>query len=163
MNMKRTLFHMMQTGSLRIVVCTLALGLSATAFAQTDDEEEEEVETSIKQPDRSKLQQAAYPTITLKGVVTDQATKQPLAGIQLRALGYDRYTAMTGEDGSFTIKVPTFTTALYVYASQYLPQQVAITAGNESQTIAICRRWWCLDVYPWFEQHHQRCSAAHCH
>ena len=137
MNMKRTLFHMMQTGSLRIVVCTLALGLSATAFAQTDDEEEEEVETSIKQPDRSKLQQAAYPTITLKGVVTDQATKQPLAGIQLRALGYDRYTAMTGEDGSFTIKVPTFTTALYVYASQYLPQQVAITAGNESQTIAI--------------------------
>ena len=128
---------MMQTGSLRIVVCTLALGLSATAFAQTDDEEEEEVETSIKQPDRSKLQQAAYPTITLKGVVTDQATKQPLAGIQLRALGYDRYTAMTGEDGSFTIKVPTFTTALYVYASQYLPQQVAITAGNESQTIAI--------------------------
>ena len=137
MNMKRTLFHMMQTGSLRIVVCTLALGLSATAFAQTDDEEEEEVETSIKQPDRSKLQQAAYPTITLKGVVTDQATKQPLAGIQLRALGYDRYTAMTGEDGSFTIKVPTFTTALYVYASQYLPQQVAITAGNESHTIAI--------------------------
>ena len=128
---------MMQTGSLRIVVCALTMGLSATAFAQTDDEEEEEVETSIKQPDRSKLKQAAYPTITLKGVVTDQATKQPLAGIQLRALGYDRYTAMTDENGSFTIKVPTFTTALYVYASQYLPQQVAITAGDESQTIQV--------------------------
>lgn len=137
MNMKRTLFNMMQIGSLRIVACTLTLGLSATAFAQTDDEEEEEVETSIKQPDRSKLQQANYPTVTLKGMVIDQATKQPLAGIQLRALGYDRYTAMTDEDGHFAIKVPTFTTALYVYASQYLPQQVAVTAGDEQQTIAV--------------------------
>lgn len=135
--MKRTLFNMMQIGSLRIVACTLTLGLSATAFAQTDDEEEEEVETSIKQPDRSKLQQANYPTVTLKGMVIDQATKQPLAGIQLRALGYDRYTAMTDEDGHFAIKVPTFTTALYVYASQYLPQQVAVTAGDEQQTIAV--------------------------
>ena len=137
MKMKRTLFNMMQAGSLRIVACTLTLGLSATAFAQSDDDEEEEVETSIKQPDRSKLKQANYPTVTLKGVVTDQATNQPLAGIQLRALGYDRYTSMTDEDGAFTIKVPTFTTALYVYASQYLPQQVAITAGDEQQTIAV--------------------------
>ena len=128
---------MMQNSSLRIVVCTLALGLSTATFAQTDDEEEEEVETSIKQPDRSKLKQASYPTITLKGTVTDLATKQPLAGIQLRALGYDRYTAMTDEDGSFAIKVPTFATALYVFAPQFISQQVGIIAGDSTQTVHI--------------------------
>ena len=137
MNMQRTIFNMMQNSSLRIVVCTLALGLSTATFAQTDDEEEEEVETSIKQPDRSKLKQASYPTITLKGTVTDMATKQPLAGIQLRALGYDRYTAMTDEDGSFSIKVPTFATALYVFAPQFISQQVGIIAGDSTQTVHI--------------------------
>jgi TonB-linked SusC/RagA family outer membrane protein len=136
MNMKRTIFNMMQTSSLRIVVCALTLGLSTAAFAQSEDEEEE-VETSIKQPDRSKMKQVNYPTITLKGKVTDQATKQPLVGIQLRALGYDRYTAMTEEDGSFVIKVPTFATALYVFAPEYLAQQVAFTAGDSTQVLQI--------------------------
>jgi len=137
MKMKRTIFNFMQDSSLRIAVCTLALGLSATMSAQSDDTEEEEFETSIKQPDRSKMKQVNYPTITLKGKVTDQATKKPLAGIQLRALGYERYTSMTEEDGSFTIKIPTFATAIYVFAPQYLPQQVAINAGDSTQMVKV--------------------------
>ncbi len=137
MNMKRTIFNLMQDSNLRIAVCTLALGLTTATYAQSDDTEEEEIETSIKQPDRSKLKQVNYPTMTLKGKVTDQATRKPLAGIQLRALGYDRYTAMTEEDGSFVIKVPTFATALYVFAPQYLSQQVAIIAGDSTQTVSV--------------------------
>ena len=138
MKMKRTIFNLIQDSVLRITFCTLALGLSTTSFAQTDDEEEEEeVETGIKQPDRSKMRQVSYQLMTVKGRVTDQATKAPLAGIQLRALGYDRYTAMTEEDGTFTVKVPTFTTALYVYAPQYLPQQVGILAGDSTQQVEV--------------------------
>ena len=139
MNMKRTIINMLQHSGLRIAVCTIVLGLPAVTFAQTDDDEEEleEVETSIKQPDRSKLKQVNYPLMTLKGKVTDLATKSPLAGIQLRALGYDRFTAMTDEDGTFAIKVPTFTTALYVFSPQYLPQQVAVIAGDSTQTVEV--------------------------
>ena len=133
--MKRTIFNLMQNGVQRVAICTLVMGLSTAVYAQTDDEEE--TETAIKQPDRSKLKQVNYPTITLKGVVTDQATGKPLPGIQLRALGYDRYTAMTDEDGTFTIKVPTFSTSLYVHSPEYLPQQVAIVAGDSTQTVAI--------------------------
>ena len=136
MNMKRTIFNLLQTGILRTAVCTLAIGLTTTAYAQTEDEEEE-VETAIKQPTRSQLQQVNYPLVMLKGIVTDQATGQPLVGIQLQALGYPRYTAMTEEDGSFTIKVPTFSTALYVHSPEYLPQQVAVVAGDESQQLSI--------------------------
>ena len=137
MNMKRTIFNLLQTCGHRIAVCTMVLGLTTTVYAQTDDFEEEEVESGIKQPDRSKMRQDNYPTMLLRGKVLDQATGTPLAGIQLRALGYERYTAMTEDDGTFAIKVPTFATALYVYSPEYLPQQVAIVAGDSTQAVQV--------------------------
>ena len=137
MKMKSTIFNLAQTASRRLLLCTLALGLfTLPALAQSEDEEEEEVETAIKQPQR-KAVQANYPTVTLTGIVTDQATGKPLSGIQLQALGYVRYTAMTDEDGTFTIAVPEFATALYVHAPEYASQQVAINTDDASQTIAI--------------------------
>ena len=138
MNMKRTIFNFLQTTVQRMAVCALVLGLPSVAFAQSEDEEfEEEEETAIKQPSRSQIQQVNYPTVTLKGVVTDQATGKPLSGIQLQALGMPRYTAMTEENGTFEIKVPTFTTALYVQSPEYLSQQVAVVAGDEKQFVAV--------------------------
>ena len=133
--MKRTIFNVLQTCSLRFAVCTLLMGFSTLASAQMDDEEEvDEVETAIKKPKKQE-KVANYPTMELKGVVTDQATSKTLAGVQIRALGYDRYSAMTDENGAFTISVPIFATALYVYSPEYLPQQVAV--GDNAQTLSI--------------------------
>lgn len=133
--MKRIIFNVLQTYGLRLAVCTLVMGFSASASAQTDDDEEiDEVETAIKKPKKQE-KLANYPTMELKGVVTDQATGKPLVGVQIRALGYDRYSAMTDENGAFTISVPSFATALYVYSSEYLPQQVAI--GTSDQMIVV--------------------------
>ena len=138
MKMKRAIFNFLQTCGHRFAVCTLVMGLSTGVYAQSeDDDEEEEVESGIKQPDRSKIKQVSYPTITLKGKVVDQATNAPLVGIQLRALGNERYTAMTEEDGTFEIKVPLFATSLYVHAPEYLPQQVGFVAGDDTQTLLI--------------------------
>ena len=136
MNMKSTIFNLWQTASQRLVFCVLAFGFcAAPAFAQSEDDEEE-VETTIKQPTRKAIV-AKYPTVTVRGIVTDQATGKPLAGVQLQALGYIRYTAMTEEDGKFAIKVPTFATALYVHSPQYIAQQVGIVAGDSTQQVAI--------------------------
>jgi len=135
--MKSTLLYTRQTVGHRLLVCAMAFGFCALpSMAQSEDEFEEEEEVAIKQPKRN-VQQANYPTVTLHGIVTDQATGKPLSGIQLQALGNIRYTAMTEEDGSFTIRVPEFTTALYVYAPEYLSQQVGIVAGDASQRLAI--------------------------
>ena len=61
-------------------------------------------------------------------------------GINL-ALKFDaekgEVTAMSEEDGTFGIKIPVYTTALYVYAPEYLPLQVNIVAGDESQRISV--------------------------
>ena len=133
--MKHAISNLMQNAGQRLAFCLLVITMcAAPAFAQDDDTEE--VETAIKQPKRTE-KAVQYETVTIKGVVTDQATKKPLAGVQLQALGYIRYTAMTGEDGTFTIKVPVFATALYVHSPGYMSQQVAIIAGDASQQLDI--------------------------
>ena len=127
--MKRMIF-------LRIALCTLAIGLTTGVYAQTDDDDMEET-TTIKKVKRSEVKQKVYPMMSVKGVVTNQATGKPLAGVQLRSLANNRYTAMTDENGTFTISVPTFTTALYVHTPEYLPQQVAIKSEDDGQQIAV--------------------------
>ena len=135
MKMKRTIFNVLQTCGLRFAVCTLMMGFSVFASAQTDDEEEvDEVETAIKKPKKQE-KVTNYPTMELKGIVTDQATGKALVGVQVRALGYSRYSAMTDENGAFAISVPTFATALYVYSPEYMPQQVAVSANDQAISI----------------------------
>ncbi len=127
----------MQRQGLRLSLCAMALGLSTSAFAQTDDETEE-VEMSIKQPKRQRaVADDKYPMMTISGTIVDQVSNKPLAGIQLRMLGNERYTAMTGADGTFNIKVPTFATSLYVHAPGFMPQQVAVNAGDDKQKVDI--------------------------
>ncbi len=137
--MKSILFNLWQTSSRRLLLCTLslaALAMPAMAQYEDDDEEEDEMEAMIKQPVR-RATASKYPTVSLQGVVVDQATGKPLSGIQLQAMGHVRYTAMTDDDGSFLIKVPDFATALYVHAPDYAPQQVAIIAGDSTQRLRI--------------------------
>jgi len=43
---------------------------------------------------------------TVTGIVVDDATGAPIAGARLQVVG-DRYSAMTKDDGSFSLKVPT--------------------------------------------------------
>ena len=136
--MKCKIFDNMQTVNLRLTLCALVLGCcSVPALAQEDESEAlSDSELAIKQPKRNTAA-PTHPTVNIKGCVTDLATHKPLAGVQLQALGYERYTAMTEEDGTFIIKVPVFATSLYVHAPQYLAQQVAIVAGDSTQQVTV--------------------------
>ena len=114
------------------VIC--ALFSSSSAFAQDDIDDESS--TTFKAPKRTKVVDK-NPTINVQGIVVDDATKAPIAGVRLKTLNDDRYAAMTDADGKFTIKVPTFATALYVQAPKYMSQQVGITAGETNQQVRI--------------------------
>lgn len=133
--MKHTIFNFIQCQSLRLSLCAIALTASSVAFAQ-DEFEEDENSTAIKAPKRAKVVDT-NPTFTLQGVVVDEATKKPVAGVRIQTLSDNRYVAMTDEEGKFTIKVPTFTTSLFVQAPDYLSQQVAIVPGDEKQNVSI--------------------------
>ena len=133
--MKSTIYNYLQRQSLRLSLCAIALTICSVAFAQ-DDVDDEEVTEAIKAPKRAKVVDT-NPTIMVSGIIVDEATKAPLAGVRLQTLNDNRYAAMTDEDGKFTIKVPTFATSLFVQAPEYLSQQVAIIPGDEKQTVRI--------------------------
>lgn len=117
-----------QRQGLRLSLCAVMMA-SATAVAAQDAAE-------TKAPAR-KVELKKYPTVELHGTIIDLATKSPLAGVQLQTLGNSRYTAMTDEDGKFTIKVPKFATSLFVSTPQYLSQQVAINVDDTDTPISI--------------------------
>ena len=135
MTMKSTIYNFLQRQSLRLSLCAIALTVSSMAFAQDDFEDENTVEAP-KAPKRTKVVDT-NPTITVQGIVVDDATKAPLAGVRVQALNDIRYTSMTDDEGKFAIKVPPFTTSLFVQSPQYLSQQVAIIAGDEKQQVSI--------------------------
>ena len=134
--MKRKYINDIQKHGLRLSLCAISLGLCPTAFAQTENDGEE-VEMTINKPTRRREVKDNFATTMLHGVVVDQVSKKPLAGIQLKVLGYDRYSAMTGADGKFTIKVPEFATTLFVHSPSFMSQQVAINAKDTEKEIKV--------------------------
>ena len=134
--MKCKYINDIQKHGLRLSLCAISLGLCPTAFAQTENDGEE-VEMSIKKPTRERVVKDKFATTMLHGVVVDQVSKKPLAGVQLKVLGYDRYSAMTGADGKFTINVPEFATTLFVHSPSFMSQQVAINAKDTEKDIQV--------------------------
>ena len=108
----------------KISIICLCLLLSGTVSVNAQDNNEVE-KTPVKQK-INKPELPSYPTMEIKGLVVDAIGKTPLAGIQIKALNNDRYAAMTEDDGTFSIKVPVFTTSLYVSSPEYIAQQIAI-------------------------------------
>jgi TonB-linked SusC/RagA family outer membrane protein len=100
---------------------------SFNAMAQ---DETDEVDSTVTARRKVVEKLPTYPTKEVSGTCLDAATKKPLAGIMIQALGNENYTAMTDENGAFTIKVPVFATALYVYGPEYLAQHVGLGDGS---------------------------------
>ena len=120
---------MIRTIACMVIWCTVGcLG----AFAQDETFEEDSVAAA---PRKNVEKMPTYPTKEVKGSCLDAATKKPLAGIMVQALGIDSYSAMTDENGEFTIKVPVFTTALYFYGPEYQAQHVGLGDGSASLTV----------------------------
>jgi TonB-linked SusC/RagA family outer membrane protein len=99
-----------------------------TVYAQDDTADDGDLTVVVKKKAEPKM--PVYPTMEIQGVCVDAVTKSPLEGIMIRTLNNPNYTAMTDENGTFTIKVPTFATALYVHAPQYMSQQVGLSGPD---------------------------------
>ena len=76
-----------------------------------------------------------YPTKSVTGKVTDNATGEPMGGVRVQALGLEAYSALTEEDGTYKLEIPTFSDALYVYAEGYNPLQVAVKDGQADASL----------------------------
>jgi TonB-linked SusC/RagA family outer membrane protein len=78
-----------------------------------------------------------YSMKSISGVVTDAATGLPLAGVHVQAYGNEKYTAMTGEDGSYTVHVPDFVTSLAMSVEGYNMVQCAINKRKSGVNVSL--------------------------
>lgn len=137
----------MKNTSNRILHLTLKRGLCimmlsgicfTPAFAQAETEENEQAQAvyNKRKADKEKSEKQ-YEMQTVKGIITDNATSLPLGGVRIQALGYEKYSVLTEEDGTFTLNVPTFVKSLFLYVPGYATQQVAIKKGRDIETSMI--------------------------
>ena len=73
--------------------------------------------------------QPAVPQYKMKevsGTVFDGATKLPMAGVKVQALNNKLYSAITDDNGLYTISVPEFVDVLYIEIQDYNPAQLAV-------------------------------------
>jgi len=89
----------------------MAFFMGAMPMVAQDEVDEQETEVVAK-PKKVAKPVKKYPTYEVKGKVIDAATGEALAGVHVKAYNNSNYTAMTDEDGNYTINIPDFVTAL---------------------------------------------------
>ena len=115
--------------TLGISLCFMALSCLCVANAYAQDEIGEEEEVVVKKTAKPKKEKT-YEMKQVSGIVIDDATGEPMGGVRIQALGLERYSVLTEEDGSYTLSIPVFSDAVYVYAEGYNPLQVAVKDGR---------------------------------
>ena len=107
--------------------CVACMAGTPSLFAQ-DEVQENEATANVTED---------VATTPLSGTVVDAVTKLPLAGVRVEGFSNNRYTAMTGADGTFTIKVPTAVTSLFVSTPGYSSVVIAAKEPKGGLTIEL--------------------------
>lgn len=119
-----------QQGILRAGIGLMMLSGATCLFAQEDSELTLPA-NSKKRPEMVKK----YEMKEVSGYVFDAATKKAVEGAMIKAYGHDRYTAMTDENGKYTLKVPVFVNSLYITVPEYNDVQVAFDGDQAPTTL----------------------------
>ena len=81
--MKNTIIDILQRQSLRLSLCALAMTFCTASYAQ-DEQDEATEESGFKAPQRRAVQEKNT-LVSVSGVVVDDVTKQPVAGVRVQA------------------------------------------------------------------------------
>ena len=95
--------------------------------------EEEEVITSRV----VKKKQKKYDTRVVRGQVKSAVTGQPVGGALVFADGVEGYSVLTEDDGSYELKVPLFTTSIYVSTTDYTPVRMGLQATEQQFDVVL--------------------------
>ncbi len=103
----------------------MAFSLNASA----QEVNTEEVAEEVAAPSAAAKKQVA--TRVVKGRVLDAVTGAPVSGAMVRAGEIDGFSALTNDDGTYEVKVPTFASSLFVSGPDYNPVLIGLQKGEE--------------------------------
>lgn len=115
--------------TLKMSLCFAVLSCFCLTKVNAQDEIEGGEVVVAKETTKSKSEKT-YEMKSVSGIVTDDATGEPMGGVRIQALGLEKYSTLTEEDGSYKLQIPVFSDAVYVYAEGYNPLQVAVKDGR---------------------------------
>ena len=114
----------------RYIIFCLSLLMAFPFAASAQDEADEAEETGVRSFTVKKKQ---YETREVRGLVIDATTQQPVAGAIVRAAEIDGYSTLTEDDGTYTLKVPVFSTALYFVSPDYNAVRIGLIDGEQQR------------------------------
>ncbi len=115
--------------ALRLTLCLMFfVGTGFTPIA-AQEEDSAPVDTTTrrriaKQPEKK------YEMKSISGTITDGSTGLPMGGVRVQALQLPKYSALTEEDGTYTLDVPVFCHALVIEAPGFNILQLAVKEGK---------------------------------
>lgn len=119
----------------RHILTGLALLMAFPLYVSAQDEQDGE---QVKAPRKvANPQSKKYETRTVKGQVVDAATGAPVSGAIVKASGVQGYSALTDDKGNYTLKVPVFTSSLYVTSPDYNASSIGLAKGEEQKQISL--------------------------
>ena len=105
---------------------------SAPVFAQDDETEEEEVVRKV-----IKVKRKQYETRTVTGRIVNAATGEPMSGVIVKATEVDGYSGLTDDNGVYNVKVPVFSTGLYISTPDFNAATIGLSAGESQKEVAL--------------------------
>ncbi len=117
-----------------IFCLSILLALPTAAMAQDGTEPDDA--TAVAQRVR-KTTKKSEPTRDISGRVVSQQGHAPLSGVLVQSVAGEGYSALTGDDGTFTMRVPLYSSALVVTIPGYNTVRVGLNASGKLRDIVM--------------------------
>ena len=118
----------------RYIVFGLSLLMAFPVCVSAQEDTEEVVETAVRVV---KKKQKQYETRTIAGRVLNATTHQPISGAIVSADGIDGYSVLTEDNGLYELKVPLFTTSVFVTSPDFNPVRMGIQADRAQYDVIL--------------------------
>lgn len=118
----------------KLNIFCLSMLLTAPVCVSAQDVEEEDADEVVLVTRVAKTKKVE-PTRTITGRVLSQADNQPLAGVLIQSIAGQGYSTLSEEDGSFTMQVPLYSSAVTVTIPGYNMVRVGLNESGKLRDI----------------------------
>lgn len=113
----------------------MLLAAPVCVSAQDVDVDEEANDDEVILVTRVAKTKKVEPTRTIQGRVLSQASKQPLAGVLIQSVAGEGYSTLSEDNGSFTMQVPLYCSAITVSIPGYNMARVGLNESGQLRDI----------------------------
>ena len=121
---------------MKITLLGLGMTLCFTLPAVAQDDFEDDAEEAVVAKKVVKKQKK-YETRAVSGQVLDAATSSPVSGAIVKAFGIEGYSALTDDQGNYTVNVPLFVSSLYISEPDYNAVTIGLSKEGTQKTVQL--------------------------